>query len=172
MKDNTHHMPSSTRSCRTPLPRSTAPGRRVQSLLGKIRTKSVQIRPFSQSAIFSSDYLPTTYNFTALKCTDFRVTRRALPPPHTGLDVETHDLPIARGGRSLFPLPRGEGKGEGQISTALFPSQLVDKHCIYPKPKLNRNAAPLHKPCQRSFRLRAFVVIGSGAGAQFVSICG
>ena len=94
MKDNARQEPGSTRSLSTPLSRSATPARRFASPSKnpyKIRTKSDHFRErefFNRSS-------PSTYNFNALKCTDFLR-------------------------RSMYPLPWGEGKGEGQTGSWLW----------------------------------------------------
>ena len=75
MKDNTRHVPDSTRCCRTPLSRSATLTRRFPA----IPKESVQ-NPYKSDRFrepqFSKYSVSTTYTFNALKCTDFRA---ALP---------------------------------------------------------------------------------------------
>jgi hypothetical protein len=104
MIDNARHVPGSTRSCGSAFSRSAAPFRRFQT----VPKKSVQ-NPYRSDHFreceFSIASASTTCNFTALKCTDF---------PCSG----------------AFPLPRGEGQGEGQTSI-LFASRrstLASRH--------------------------------------------
>ena len=94
MKDHTCHVPGSTRSRRTPLPGSATTARRFHAIPKnpyKTRTKPDHFRICE----FFNCSPTTTYNFNALKCTDFL-------------------------GRGSSPLPRGEGPGEGQTGSALF----------------------------------------------------
>jgi len=97
MKDHARHVPGSTPSRRTALSRS------VPFFLGSLLSPVCPKNPYktrTNPTIFSKckffNYYPsTTYNFNALKCTDFLATAR-------------------------FPLPRGEGQGEGQTGSWLW----------------------------------------------------
>jgi hypothetical protein len=70
MKDNTRHVPGSTRSSPTPLSLNAISVRRLQTL----PEKSVQ-NPYKSDHFRECDFfnhsVSTTYNFNALKCTDF-----------------------------------------------------------------------------------------------------
>src|SRR5687768_15347789 len=103
MKANARQEPGSTPSRRTALSRSAPPPRRFQI----VPENSVQ-NPYKSDHFreceFSNASATTTYNFTALKCTDF-LSRDRSPLPRA---VETQSL--AAHGASL-------GQGEGQTST-------------------------------------------------------
>src|SRR5688572_23304578 len=92
MKANTRHVQGSTRSRGTTLSRSATPARRSESLgqnADKTRTKCIQNR----RCHFINYSVPTIYNFHAVKCLHLSAAER-------------------------FPLPRGEGQGEGQTCSS------------------------------------------------------
>jgi len=98
--------------CPDPPPRSGA-AKRTQ----KIRTKPYKSDHFRE-CYFSNYSASTTYNFNALKCTDFHdtsvlSTRREPKPGHRIQGCSTW-----KPGRILSLLPRGEGWDEGQTGFA------------------------------------------------------
>ena len=96
MEANASHIRGSTRSLCTPLSRSTSRLRRFVTVRKNCVQNAYKMRPnFKMQILICS--LPTTYNFTALKCTHFPDCRTS-------------------------PLPSGEGQGEGQTGT-LVPSR-------------------------------------------------
>jgi hypothetical protein len=84
MKDNARHVPSSTRSCRTPLSRSATPTRRFPAVPEKCVRYAYKMRPNFKTQI--SIHSPSTvYNFEPLKCTHFlplNLNRNLTPNPN------------------------------------------------------------------------------------------
>src|SRR5688572_16972436 len=95
MKDNARHVPGSTWSCRTPLSRSAAPLWRFRGVPKKSVQNPYKSDHFREYEFFIASVL-TTYDFNALKCTDFRAV-------------------------GASRLPRGEGQSDGQIGSLSLP---------------------------------------------------
>jgi len=106
MKDNARNVPGPTRSCRTGLSRSATSPRRRQTTTEnpyKTRTKSDHFH----ECYFSNSSAQTTYNFNALKCTDFLDTPSFPPLKNQSPAAESQD---ARPGRlgECYPFSLGE----------------------------------------------------------------
>ena len=113
MTANTRHVPGSIRSRRSVLSRSTIPFRRFQTF----PEKSVQ-NPYKSDHFRKCEFFTPcasiTYNFNALKCTDFPAAGASLRRrPHFGGACSTDP------GTFRFLLPRGEGQDEGQTGNGL-----------------------------------------------------
>ena len=70
MKDNTPHVPGSTRSCRNVLSRSATPPRCFRPATGKCVHYAYKMRPNFKTQILINS-LSTTYAFNTRKCTHF-----------------------------------------------------------------------------------------------------
>jgi len=109
MKEKARHIPGPTRSCRTTLSGSFP--YLLPSLLSpirpknpyKTRTKSYHFRVRE----FINQPTSTTYNFNALKCTDFRTAVPFLPVDTQSLASESHDVRAERL-LACYPFSLGE----------------------------------------------------------------
>jgi len=128
MTANTRHVPGSIRSRRSVLSRSTIPFRRFQTFPEKSVQNPYKSDHFHECEFFTS-FVAITYNFNALKCTDFPAAGTPLRRrPHFGGACSIDP------GTFWFLLPRGEGQDEGQTGNGLpfviAPSlQIIFQYC-------------------------------------------
>jgi hypothetical protein len=90
MEANARHIRGSTRSCRTPLSRSTNPPRRLLTVAEKCIQNAYKMRPNFKTQILINS-LTATYNFTTLKCTHFPGALPVLTVDNQILGTESHD---------------------------------------------------------------------------------
>ena len=127
MSDNARYIEGSTRGCRTALPRSPRSIRCFYPV-SEIRPKSDR---FCEGEFFNYS-ASTTYNFTALECTDFLSEPCPFPVDHPGVRAEAYGdrLPGTVACYSCFLGEKVRMRGKLVCFLVSPPWKLICNYCI------------------------------------------